>query len=219
MGPTTSCRLALLAAVVASACTEGPTDPVLSAEGPPTIAADWRDGVVGWAGQAMPLGAFVSRGGTPLSNVAIEWRVSSGEGLFRVAKLDQTGGWELAGSMTNSTGANGVALAMFVATVEGHNVVTASATTAQGVVVGAADFATTATDVLITVGDVDWEASWSAGPQDVSVAVGTPIHWAVSGDDWWTEDWQVRSTSEPAGGERFDSSIPRSGQPFAFAEP
>lgn len=215
MRPSASWRWVMLVTLALPACNE---EPMGSPGGPTTIVAVAGDGVASKAGQPLSFRVAVSAGDTPEPQARVVWQVTSGEGRFQIqaSTSGQVADAELMRSAVTLTGRSGIAQVSFVPTVVGVCVVTASATTDQGSAVGSVDLSTDAEGLVIAVGEVNWAASWPAGPQEATVPVGTPVDWSMYNNWGWGRTGLVRSISVPPGGETFESPVLDDGDRFTF---
>jgi hypothetical protein len=184
--------------------------------GPPTtgataIAMVSGSDQVGKAGESleMPFSVQVTdTAGEAVRHVHVYWSITSGAGHFPVP-----------GGQASWTGTDGIATMGFLPTALGTSTVSAAAAGLEGSPVS---FTTEATILVIRLGrrfnpwtgfEGDPVFIGPEGGSDVTVPVGTPVEWSVIGG---VEAGRIASTSEPPGGEPFDSGLLNQGERFQF---
>jgi hypothetical protein len=178
--------------------------------GPPTttgaaIAAVSGNDRVGKAGEylQLPLAVRVTDPwGEGVRHVHVFWQVTSGAGRFSARPASRTD-------------PDGTAEMRFMPTAAGTGTVAAEVAGLQGSPV---TFSISVPVVVIRLTDwldfglrVDPFFSGPEGSSDVTVPMGTTVEWSVN-----VETAQIVSTSEPAGGEPFDSGALADGERFQF---
>lgn len=210
--------LALLACggdgpVQAEPPTEPPAEPLPS---PAAIAFVSGDGQEGKAGESLPEPFVVQvtdAGGDGVEGVEVTWRVTSGAGWLQwlsIAARDE--------SLVTATDPGGVATVVFQPTMVGTSTVAAEV---SGLEASPVTFTADATVAVITFVLDPIDGVWFSGPagsSDVTVPAGTTVEWVVRGFGGLSGEVRIASTSEPPGGEPFDSGTlsPSSGNRALF---
>lgn len=140
--------------------------------------------------------------GEGIGDVLVTWSLTSGAGRFTGSADEPSRTW---------TSPDGLARVTFVPTTLGSSTVRARATTVTGSLGGEVSFTAVATALVIGIGGWSNLFFGPDGSPDVTVPVGTTVEWMN-----WLDSATVTSTSEPPGGESFDSGMLFEGERFQF---
>lgn len=203
-----SCAVLVVIATTVLACGQDPLEP----HRPPTFSIASGDDQSGAAGAPLePLVVTAREGdGSAMSGAEVTWLITKGEGLFRVWAGGEI---RLVSSLANVT-EQGVAKAALLPMSVGTIEVTAYASRPTRAAIGSARFTADIDAVAIQLdGSLDWEAPWPAGPQGVTVDVGTTVRWQLEPTCCVN---RIMSIEVPAGGTPFDTTLASTDSVFEF---